>query len=547
MLKNKIQVISGAMMIPIILLVVAGVFIGIGSAFVNMENVAALGLAGIIKEGGFLHSFFRVINDLGFMVMRFLPIFFAVGIAFGLSKKEKGWGAFGGLVMYIALNTVISTILNINGLTAESTTAEAFMKAGFSDQDALNKSSLYTTFLGIFTYNFSIFGSIISGAVASAVHNKFCNQELPNALSFFSGPRFSIMMMFVFSIPLGLLMYFIWPYIGNGLAAVGGFIGSSGLIGTFTFGALDKALLPIGIHHLIAFPIEYTSIGGVKEIGGKIFEGVNNIKLAQMGDPNTTEYITRNFSTGRILNHFGALPGIGLAIYVCAKPENRKRVLSILIPAILTAMLVGVTEPIEYTFLFVAPLLYFFVYVPMNGLAYVLTEAFHVSIMGESFRNMFPNFLQPDKVSALPLLFLIPLYFALFFFVFRFLIKKFNIKTPGRGDEEVKFFSKKDYKEKKGEVAKSEVAAAVAQTDQEAQITGIIAGLGGAENIENVTNCATRLRVELKDSEKTVSDNVWLNELGAIGVVRKTKSIQVIYGAHVIILASKVKDQLGLD
>jgi PTS system maltose and glucose-specific IIC component len=281
------------------------------------------------------------------------------------------------------------------------------------------------------------------------------------------------------------------------------------------------------------------------EIGGKVYEGVNNIKLAQMGDPDTAGYITRNFSTGRILNHFGALPGIGLAIYVCAKPENRKRVLSILIPALLTAMLVGVTEPIEYTFLFVAPLLYFFVYVPLNGLAYVLTEAFKVSIMGESFRNMFPNLLQPDKVSALPLLFLVPLYFAVFFFIFRFLIKKFNIKTPGRGDEDVKFFSKKDFKEKQDKVANSEVAAA--QMDEDDQITGIIAGLGGAENIENVTNCATRLRVELKDAGKSVSDNVWLNQLGAIGVVRKSKSIQVIYGAHVIILASKVKDQLGMD
>lgn len=545
-MKNKIQVISGAMMIPIILLVVAGVFIGIGSAFVNMENVAALGLDGIIKEGGLIHSFFLVINDLGFMVMRFLPIFFAVGIAFGLSKKEKAWGAFSGLVMYIALNTTISSILGINGLTADTTTAEAFMNAGFSEQVALNKSSLYTTFLGIFTYNFSIFGSIISGAVASAVHNKFCTKEMPNALSFFSGPRFSTMMMFVFAIPLGLIMYYVWPYLGNGLAEVGGFIGSSGLIGTFTFGALDKALLPIGIHHLIAFPIEYTSIGGVMEVGGKVFEGVNNIKLAQMGDPNTTEYIVRNFSTGRILNHFGALPGIGFAIYVCSKPENRKKVLSILIPALLTAMLVGVTEPIEYTFLFVAPLLYFFIYVPMNGLAYVLTEAFDVSIMGESFRNMFPNFLQPDKVSALPLLILIPLYFAVFFFVFRFLIKKFNIMTPGRAEEEVKFFSKKDYNEK-ADTVKGEVAATQVEADKNEQIIGIIAGLGGAENIENVTNCATRLRVELKDADKTVSDDVWLNELGAIGVVRKPKSIQVIYGAHVITLASKVKDELNMD
>ena len=212
-MKDKLQVISGAMMIPVILLVVAGVFIGLGSAFVNMENVGALGLSWLITEGGMLHSFFKVINDLGFMVMRFLPIFFAVGIAFGLSKKEKGWGAFGGLVLFIAMHTVISTLLGINGINPQTATAEAFMQAGLSEQAAMNKSALYTTFLGIFTFDCSIFGAIISGFVASLVHNKYCEKELSNALSFFSGPRFVQIMLFLVAIPLGLFMYFVWPYI----------------------------------------------------------------------------------------------------------------------------------------------------------------------------------------------------------------------------------------------------------------------------------------------------------------------------------------------
>ena len=238
------------------------------------------------------------------------------------------------------------------------------------------------------------------------------------------------------------------------------------------------------------------------EIGGVIYEGVNNIKLAQMGDPNTLSYIVRNFTTGRLLIHFAILPGAALAMYKTARPENKKKAASILIPAILTAMLVGVTEPIEYTFLFVAPLLYFLAYVPLAGLTYVVTEATNVSIMGESFRNMFPNLLQPQKVHAWSLLYLIPVFFIVAYILFKYVIVKFNIKTPG---------------------------------------------LGGADNIVNVTNCATRLRVELNDAEKTADNDTWVNKLEATGVVRRKKSLQVIYGPHVITLAAKVKEQLGMD
>lgn len=542
-MKDKLQVVAGAMMIPVILLVVAGVFIGLGAAFVNPENVQALGLSWLIAEGNFVHSFFKVINDLGFMVMRFLPIFFATSIAFGLSKKEKGWGAFAGVVLFIAMHTVINTLLGINGLTPETTSAEAFMAAGMAEEAAYSNSSLYGTVLGIFSYDCSIFGAIIAGFVASMVHNKFCETQLPNALSFFSGPRSTMVMIFFTAIILGTAMYFVWPFIGLALSKLGNFIGASGLFGTFTFGAMDKALLPFGIHHLIAFPIEYTRVGGVMEVGGQLYEGVNNIRLAQMGDPNTASYLVRNFTTGRMLIHFGALPGAALAMYKMADHPNKKKAASILIPAIITAILVGVTEPIEYTFLFVAPLLYFCIYVPLAGLAYVLTEAFNVSIMGESFRNMFPNLLQPDKVDAWPLLILIPLYLAIFYFIFVWAIKKFNIKTPGRGDAGVKLYSKKEYREKQASDAKGKANDDVEFIDE------IIKGLGGADNIDNVTNCATRLRVELKDADpsKIYTDDEWVNGLGASGVVRRKKSLQVIFGPRVITIASKVKDRLGMD
>ena len=535
-MKQKVQVFAGSMMIPVILLVIAGIFIGIGAAFANLENVNALHLGWLVKEGNLAHNFFLILNSLGFMVMRFLPVFFAVGLAFGLSKKEKGWAAFGGLVLFLGMNTVINTLLGINNLTSATTTVEALMQSGYTELNAQNFNSLFGQVLGIFTYDMGIFSGLIAGIVTSFIHNKYCEIQLPNALSFFAGPRFVQIVIAIAAIPVGIILYYVWPSIGLGLASFSDFITTSGLIGTFVFGAADRALLPIGIHHLIAFPIEYTKVGGTMLVDGTLFEGVRNIMLAQMGSPTESEYIVRNFTTGRILFQFGGLPGAALAMYFTAKRENRKKVASILVPAILTAALIGVTEPIEYTFLFVQPLLYFLIHVPLSGLSYVLTEALNVSIVGTAVRDMFPNLLQPDKVHAMALIFLIPAYFAAYFFSFRWAILKFNMNTPGREDnnEDIKLYSKKDYVEQQG-------------SESANQIRGIIQSLGGEGNILNITNCATRLRVEVLDASKVDDDGKWVHELGAKGVVRNGNFLQIIYGTHVMTLARQVKDELDME
>ena len=300
-MKERIQAFAGSMMIPIILLVVAGIFIGIGAAFANAENVAALHLTWLIKDGSFIQNFFILINDLGFMVMRFLPVFFAVGLSFGLAKKEKGWAAFAGIVLFLGINTVINSMLGINGMNEETTTVEALMDNGYSKLDAQNYSSLFGSVLGIFTYDMSIFSGLITGLVTSIIHNRYCDKQLPNALSFFAGPRYVMILVSIAALPVGLILYYVWQFFGTSLAYVILFITYSGLIGTFVFGAADRALLPIGIHHLIAFPIEYTRVGGQMMIDGTMFEGVRNIMLAQMGSPDQPDYIVRNFTTGRVL------------------------------------------------------------------------------------------------------------------------------------------------------------------------------------------------------------------------------------------------------
>lgn len=528
MMKNfqaKLQTFAGAMMVPIILFVLVGFYVGIGSAFTNY----------IVAKGTFLHTLFSLLSSLGFMFMNNLQIWFAVGIAFVLAKKEKGWAAFSGIIMYFSLLTIIKTYAGIQGWTGETTTVEALVASGYTQSAAMNFNAIWGTAQGIFGYNMGIFSGILSGLAAAFIHNKWVDKELPAMLGFFAGTKFVVIMVTLIAIPYGVLVYYVWPYIGLALQSVTGFIGASGLLGTFVFGTLDKLLLPFGIHHLIAFPIEYSSVGGSMVIDGVLYEGVRNIMNGQAASAGATGYLVRNFTSGRLLFQLAGLPGAAFAMYKLARPENRKKVASLLIPAVITLALVGISEPIEYTFLFVAPALYFLVYAPLAGLCYVLAEVAQISINGHALFFMIPNLFQPHKVHALNLLWLLPLTFFAYYFVFKFVIQKFNLKTPGRGEvsEDIKLMTKKDYKEAKSAGDALEVR--------------IIEALGGAQNIDSITACATRLRVSVKDDSLTAPDNSWKEHLEALGVVRGKNSLQIIYGVRVGNILTKTKDLLQLD
>lgn len=538
MFRDKVQAFAGAMMIPIILLVIVGLFVGIGAAFVNY----------LLPEGSFFWVVFKIIVDMGFMVMNYLPFFFAMGLAFGLAKGEKGWAAFTGFTMLMAFNVVIRTIANIHGWNKESIVVDNLISHFLmTKQAALNFNALWGDVGGVFTYNMGIFSGLLVGAITAWVHNRYYKIELPNLVSFFGGPRFVVIIMFFVMLPLGSVTYYIWPYIAGMLQSVTNVITSSGVFGSFLFGIADKSLLPLGLHHLIAFPIEYTRVGGVMEIDGQIIEGVRNIMFAQAKSPEATGYIVHNFTTGRILIQFGGLPGAAYAIYKTAKPENRRKVASLLIPAVFTCAFVGITEPLEYTFLFVQPLLYFGIHVPLNGLAYIMAEKTHVSILGNQLLFMIPNLFQYQKVHAWSLVYLVPLYFGLYYFAFKFAILKLNSKTPGREDDpqtETKLFTKKDFLEKKQDNS-TEENYTTDKSDHLAQC--IITALGGTENIEHVSNCATRLRISLHNDHLVAEDHIWKQQLKAIGVVRMEKSIQIIYGPSVITIAQQVKEVLGMD
>ncbi|MCG8452701.1 MAG: PTS transporter subunit EIIC [Spirochaetales bacterium] len=531
MLKNnkineKLQVFAGAMMTPIILLVIVGFFVPIGAAFTDY----------IFPEGSIIGGIFSMYTSIGFLIMRLLPVWFAVGIAFTLAKNEKGWAAMSGLLMFFAFIAGIGNFASILGINADTVKVDYLVEnLNYTKDDAILYNGMWTEIAGIFTLNMGIFGGIICGIITSLIHNRWYKKELPNMFSFFGGAKFVVIMVAVFSVPISIMAFYIWPFIGAGIRHIAQFITSSGLFGTFVFGTVDKMLLPFGLHHLLAFPIEYSSVGGVMEVAGQTYEGVRNIMAGQAGSEEATGYIVRNFTTGRIIIRMASLSGIALAMYKTSKPENRKKVASIVLPAAITAAFVGITEPLEYTFVFCAPALYFLVYCPLAGLTYVLAEATNVSIIGHALFFMIPNLFQPQKVHALSFLYLMPAFFFANFFAFKWAIVKFNFLTPGRSDDnKVSLIGKKEYKAIKNESSNADLHQ------------GILDALGGPENIENLTYCATRLRVQLEDETKVLQDDdSWKAELGAIGVVRNGKSIQIIYGTKVNIIGSNIKDLMN--
>ncbi len=540
-IQAKLQTFSGAMMVPIILLVVVGFYVGIGAGLTNY----------VLPKGSIFATLINMLVSLGFMFMNNLQLWFAVAIAFTLAKKEKGWAAFAGVVMYMSLIAGLQSYAGAMGFDADSTTVEALVATGkYTEEAAMNFNALWGTSLGFFGYNMGIFSGIISGLVAAWLHNRFVDTTFNAMFAFFQGTKFVIIMVTLVSVPLSIVTYYVWPYIGGALQGLTSIISSTGLFGTFLFGTADKMLLPFGIHHLIAFPIEYSAVGGTMEIDGVLYEGVRNIINGQAASAEATGYITRNFTSGRILFQLAGLPGAGFAFYKTARPENRKRLMSVLVPSILTLALVGISEPIEYTFLFVAPALYFLVYAPLCGLCYVVAEIFKISINGHALFFMIPNLFQPHKVHAMPLLFLLPLTFLVYYFVFKFLIVKFDLKTPGRAEVgDVKLMSKKEYKEIKKGTAMGDLSGDSSAASADSLEARIIEALGGPDNIKSITACATRLRAQVEDGSLVAEDAEWQNNLEAIGVVRsdENRSLQIIYGVRVGGILTKIKDILGLD
>lgn len=537
-MKDKIfsvlQRVGRSFMLPIAILPVAGLLLGIGSSFTNATTIETYGLTAILGEGTLLHNLLVIMNKVGSAVFDNLPLIFAIGVAIGMAKKEKEVSALSAVIAYFVMNTAINAMLTVTGQILDNGEIADTVLEG-----------TIASVCGIQSLQMGVFGGIIVGLGVAALHNRFYRIQLPNALSFFGGTRFVPIISTIVYMFVGILMFFVWPVVQNGIYALGGLVTGSGYVGTLIFGLIKRALIPFGLHHVFYMPFWQTAVGGTMEVAGQMVQGGQNIFFAQLADSANIAHFsadaTRYFSGEFIFMIFG-LPGAALAMYHCAKPEKKKAAGGLLLSAALACMATGITEPLEFSFLFVAPAL-FVVQVVLAGSAYMLAHIMNVAV-GLTFSGGFLDFflfgiLQGnEKTSWMRVIPAGIIYFLLYYFIFKFMIRKFNFKTPGREDDdtETKLYTKADVN------ARRESAGAAGAACADPVSEAITRGLGGKKNISDVDCCATRLRCTVKNAE-LVNDSV-LKATGASGVVHKGNGVQVIYGPNVTVIKSNLEDYL---
>ena len=536
-MKDKIfgvlQRVGRSFMLPIAILPVAGLLLGIGGSFTNLNMLEAYGLLDAMGPGTVWNTIFSVMSAAGNIVFANLPLLFAMGVAIGMAKKEKAVAAMASVIAFLIMNTVISQLLQLAGKVVIDGNNVTYSK------DVL--AGTITSVLGIQSLQMGVFGGIIVGLGVAALHNKFYNIKLPQVLSFFGGTRFVPIISAMVYLVVGVIMYFLWPVIQNGIYSLGGAIQNSGYAGTFIYGLIERALIPFGLHHVFYLPFWQTAVGGTMTVAGQVVNGAQNIFFAQLADPSTTEFAVSatRFMSGKFPLMIFGLPGAALAMYTCAKSKKKKVVGGLLLSAALTSMITGITEPIEFTFLFVAPLLYV-IHCIFAGAAYMFMHIFNVGV-GMTFSGglidltLFGVLQGNSKTHWIWVVIVGLFYFAAYFLIFRALIKKMDLKTPGRESdyEEPKLFTRADVNARKegqqGGTTFSDPTSAL-----------ILKGLGGKGNLSDVDCCATRLRVTVVDGTKIDKDI--LKASGAAGVIAKGNGIQVIYGPQVTVIKSNLED-----
>lgn len=563
---QQLQRIGKAIMLPIAALPIAGILLGVGGAL--------LGISGLSNPPAVYQPLIAFVNipvvtailtimkNVGDIIFGNLPLLFAVGVAVGLAKKDKGTAGLASIFGFIVMNQVISSMLAL-GLT----------QLGVVTPDAVGEYGTYvTTNLGIFTLNMSVFGGIITGIVTAILHNKYHTIQLPQVIGFFSGSRFVPIVTSLAMAIVGALLAFIWPVVQNGIGVLSELVRNAGAIGTFFYGVIERALIPFGLHHVFYTPFWYGSfVEGQILVDGawQTVAGANTAYFAQLSsmsslvgassaDMATVVAGTTRFMAGKFPFMMFGLPAAALAMYKTAAPSKKKAVGSLLASAAVTALLTGITEPIEFTFLFVAPVLYG-VHCVLAGLSFMLMDILNVFI-GMTFSGGLIDFtlfgLLPAGAGVptnwLRLVLVGIVYAVVYYFLFLFLIKKFNLKTPGRdeSEEEVKLYSKSDYQEKAGipqadinEKSGNKKAGKNSEIVEKAP--AVLAALGGEENIVSVDACITRLRVEVKDKANVNKDQ--LKFLGAAGVVEVGNGIQAIFGAKADAYKNEIKNILDID
>lgn len=525
-MKDKIfgilQRVGRSFMLPIALLPIAGLFLGIGSSFTNPTTIETYRLQNIIYEGGALYTILDIMSKTGSAVFDNLALLFAMGVAIGMAKQEKEAAALSGAIAFLVMNTAISALINANG--------------GAGAMAANSTASV----LGITTLQMGVFGGIIVGLGVGALHNRFYKIQLPQVISFFGGTRFVPIISSVTYLLVGVLMFFIWPTVQLGISKLGALVLDSGYAGTWIYGLIERVLIPFGLHHVFYMPFWQTELGGSMIIDGNVISGAQNIFFAELASRSTTEFSVSatRFMAGKFPFMIFGLPAAAFAMYRTARPEKKKAAGSLLLSAALTSMITGITEPLEFTFLFTAPLMYG-IHCVLAGLSYMLMHIFNVGV-GMTFSGglidltLFGILQGNAKTHWLWIIAVGLVYAVVYYFVFYFMITKLDLKTPGRepDDEVTKLYTRSDVNKSKAD-----------KKHHENTVSAMIAdGLGGKDNISDLDCCATRLRVTVKDISKVRDD--LLRSSGASGVIRKGNGVQAVYGPQVSVIKAELSDYL---
>ena len=505
---SLLQRIGQSFMLPIALLPIAGIFLGIGSSLTNTNMLAAYHLKGLMGPGTAPYILFSLLNSAGSIIFDNLPILFAVGVAIGMARTEKATAALSGIVAFFVMHSTIGSLITYTGRSHSFLTGAT------------------TEIVGITSLQMGVFGGIIVGLGVAALHNRFYKIELPRVFSFFGGTHFIPIISAITYVGIGILMFYIWPPIQILINDAGKLVLMSGYGGTFVYGLLERTLIPFGLHHVFYMPFWQTAVGGRELVNGQLIAGAQNIFFAELANPDTSHFsvAATRFMSGKFPLMMFGLPGAALAMYTCARPENKKAVGSLLLSAAISSAVTGITEPLEFAFLFVAPPLYV-IHCAFAGLSYMLMHMLNVGI-GMTFSGGFLDFflfgiLQGNtKTSWLHVIPVGILYFIVYFIVFRVMILKFNYQTPGHEKDN---------------------AAPVNNADNKSQ--QILDGLGGLENISDLSCCATRLRVTLHRPSKLNKEK--LLATGAAAVVANGDGVQVVYGPEVTVIHARLQDYIA--
>ncbi|EKM0529802.1 PTS transporter subunit EIIC [Cronobacter turicensis] len=504
---EKAQRFGKSFMLPIAVLPAAGLLLGVGGALSNPNTLTAYPFLDV----GWLQAIFTIMSSAGAIVFANLSVLFAVGVAVGLARTDKGTAGLAALLAFLVMNATINALLTLTGQLAQS------------NPGAVGQGMV----LGIQTLETGVFGGVVIGLVTCALHQRFNKIALPQFLGFFGGSRFVPIISALAAIVVGAAMTVVWPHFQKMIFGLGGLVEATGYVGTLLYGFILRMLGPFGLHHIFYLPFWTTALGGSEIVNGQLVEGTQRIFFAQLADPTTTQFYigTSRFMSGRFITMMFGLIGACLAMYHTAKPENKKRVAGLLLSAALTSFLTGITEPIEFSFLFVAPVLYV-IHAFFDGLAFMLAHILHITI-GQTFSGGFIDFILFGVLQgeAKTHWLMVPLvgvpWFFLYYFTFRFLITRFDFATPGR---------------------EKETQESVAMKDSE-RAQAVVAGLGGRDNLQEVDCCATRLRVTVNDGTKV--DEAALKATGARGVILRGNGVQVIYGPHVTIIKNEIEELLS--